>query len=711
MEDHEPSLNPRAELEHVASLAPEQRPERLTLLSQDDSMLCAFGKWYLEDSVGFSTAIARISQLKPRLPNRILDAFTRAVESASLGLGRKVGTHPVPLGSLLPHAQGDDLLVPAGYTLETTGTYRVDRRRGKELIAHYPIILEGYVRDVEQSASLVVVAWRAGTEWRRMAITRETMGVSPDLARVAGQFGAPIHSGNATSLVAYFSAFEALNLAKFEETKGMSRMGWTPELDAFLVGSRLITQSGEETIQSPSTLKEGWGKIQRVFVPSGNEVGKILSGYHRKGTLEHWQEALDIAKEHPLALTGIYLSLLPPLMQILSADNLVFEWSGRSSVGKSTALSLAASVWGQPRLNLDPSIVSSWRVTDVYVERLLATIGDLPIFLDDTRTAITSRKNGIDPVQVVYDVVAGTTKGRGTIDGTEQKRAWRTVLLSTGEDPITGNSTKGGVFARSWAINAWPFGEVSPNSAARVLRIETVIGSNYGHLGPIFVQKLMRQRKVWPKWKAIYQDLRDNYGTKGVAGDMGGITGRLGKNLAAIELCANICRSVLPEIFADVEFKNTIAELWRWAQVEGAGIDTYQEAALSLRNHVASNQSKFYFRGREEPKDKSGWWGVWPLPSPGNMAPSVFIKPDIVFGRLKADGHSNPMAVLSEWEKMGIVKPSTDRAGKKAYPRKRIKIGNSTISAIELVLPAENAEILEAYERLAENADAAVRGP
>lgn len=697
-------MTPQVALETVA--AAEDRGKALAELTRDDALMARFGDWFAEDPVGFSTAIAQVGQKQPRLATKVTDTFSRAVEAVSLGVGRKVGGHPVLLGTVLPHPQGDDLMIPAGYSLEPHGTYLLDRKRGKILIAHYPIVLEGYVRDQESGASMVVVAWRTGTAWRRMAITREVMGVGADLARISGQFGAPIHSANTSMVVSYFSAFEALNLTKFEETKGITRMGWTPDMDAFLVGATIITEHQAETIQNPATLTDGWGKMARIFLPTGPEIQKILAGYHQRGTLEGWMEALQLAKPHPFALVGIYLALLPPLMQVVTADNLAFEWSGKSSVGKTTALSLAASVWGQPRLNLDPSIVSSWRVTDVYIERMLGTLGDLPLFLDDTRTATPFKKNGADPVQVVYDVVAGTTKGRGTLVGVEAKRAWRTVLLSTGEDSITIGSTKGGVFARTWSLAAWPWGACTPGTATQVLRLESVMAENYGIIGPLWVQRLMQQRSMWPKWKEIYRRLRDHYGTEGVLGDNGGISGRLGKNLAAIEMTANIAKAIMPDVFGPVDFKPMIQDLWAWAQVEGAGCDVVQEAAVSIRNYIAANQNCFWPRAKTPPHD--GWWGAWALPSEKSSLPAIYVRPDIVMNHLKSLHHENPMSIVMEWDRRKIIKAGhrkTARGSARFFAQIKVRVDEADMWVFEFAPPAENSDVLDAFDKLADIAE------
>lgn len=89
-------------LETVA--AAEDR-QALAELTRDDALMARFGDWFAEDPVGFSTAIAQVGQKQPRLatgPGHILPGC----EAVSLGVGRKVGGHPVLLGAVLPHPQG-----------------------------------------------------------------------------------------------------------------------------------------------------------------------------------------------------------------------------------------------------------------------------------------------------------------------------------------------------------------------------------------------------------------------------------------------------------------------------------------------------------------------------------------------------------------------------------------------------------------------------
>jgi hypothetical protein len=177
-DDPDFEYNPQVELEAVARAA--DKGAALSALSRDPAAMQAFGKWYADDPVGVSTMLARISQEKPKLHGSVAASFRLAVEAQALGVGRRAaGSVPVMLSSLLPHAQGDDLMVPMGYTLESAGTFLLDKKRGKTLICHYPIILEGYVRDQESGASLVVVAWRAAGTWRFHGRRWESLRISP----------------------------------------------------------------------------------------------------------------------------------------------------------------------------------------------------------------------------------------------------------------------------------------------------------------------------------------------------------------------------------------------------------------------------------------------------------------------------------------------------------------------------------------------------
>src|SRR3972149_4985916 len=96
------------------------------------------------------------------------------------------------------------------------------------------------------------------------------------------------------------------------------------------------------------------------------------------GTWEGGVAAVAPAIEPPAAATALYAALAAPLLGIVEVgQNPVLDWSGPTSTGKTTLLSLAASVWGEPG-----GLIATWDITPTKMERLCAFLADLPVFLD-----------------------------------------------------------------------------------------------------------------------------------------------------------------------------------------------------------------------------------------------------------------------------------------------------------------------------------------
>src|SRR5207249_3569437 len=97
--------------------------------------------------------------------------------------------------------------------------------------------------------------------------------------------------------------------------------------------------------------------------------------------------------------------------------------------GKTTTLKVAASNWGDPDERSDQGFIHKWHVTKVFIERAISVLNFLPMILDDTKTVRFKEMVG----EVIYQVVSGKGKGRGTIGGMSLTRSQKTVLISSGE--------------------------------------------------------------------------------------------------------------------------------------------------------------------------------------------------------------------------------------------------------------------------------------
>jgi len=148
------------------------------------------------------------------------------------------------------------------------------------------------------------------------------------------------------------------------------------------------------------------------------------------GTLAEWQRGVASPAVGNSRL-GFYLagSFAAPLMHLVSAEGGGFHLRGPSSVGKSTALQAAGSVWGGGGLR---GWCRSWRTTDNSLEAVAAAHCDLPLCLDEMGEA-----GGETVASSAYMLANGSGKGRAGRDGSARRVAeWRSLFLSTGEEGI-----------------------------------------------------------------------------------------------------------------------------------------------------------------------------------------------------------------------------------------------------------------------------------
>jgi uncharacterized protein (DUF927 family) len=172
---------------------------------------------------------------------------------------------------------------------------------------------------------------------------------------------------------------------------------------------------------------------------------------------------------------------------------------GCSSLGKTTLLQIAASVWGRGG---SPGFVRVWRATVNGLEGAAANTSDTLLVLDELGVA-ESR----DLASGIYGLANGTGKARAARDGSlRQSKEWRLIFLSSGEMPIEtklredkGRQPRAGQFVRFIDVPAdrglgfgafdaaGPDGESSKLSA----RFKTGALTAYGTAGPAFVEALL----------------------------------------------------------------------------------------------------------------------------------------------------------------------------------------------------------------------------
>ncbi len=230
-------------------------------------------------------------------------------------------------------------------------------------------------------------------------------------------------------------------------------------------------------------MSEGVGsndiKIELIPEPG---FERFVKAVEPAGTYEKWLESIAPALRYSYASFALYASFAAPLLRMLKAPNFIIDFWGHTSVGKTTVLELAASVWGNPHKE-SGGLVFSWDSTRVFMERIANFFNDVPIFPDDSQTVDDRTLTSI-----LYMIANGTGKGRGSIAGIRHTLTWHTICFSTGEKPLTECTTFAGARARTIELYGSPF----PNAGGEFIsNLKQGIRENYGHAGHRFIEGII----------------------------------------------------------------------------------------------------------------------------------------------------------------------------------------------------------------------------
>jgi uncharacterized protein (DUF927 family) len=154
-------------------------------------------------------------------------------------------------------------------------------------------------------------------------------------------------------------------------------------------------------------------------------VHPLSADFDQKGTLEDWQR--DVARlciGNSRLMFCVSLAFAAAIFGLLGAEGGGFHLVGPSSIGKTTALVVANSVWRQR--------IGSWRTTDNALEGTAAEHNDGFLALDEL-SEVDARTAGL----TAYMLANGKGKGRADRRGAPRQRTqWRLLYLSTGEQSL-----------------------------------------------------------------------------------------------------------------------------------------------------------------------------------------------------------------------------------------------------------------------------------
>lgn len=420
-----------------------------------------------------ATKMAELSAYAERMKFRGFKAmYKRYVESL------KVQSGTVYIDNVT-NFTGQPMELNAGdWEAEDTGIFKKNGFND-EMACPHPIMPIERLVNIDTGEEKLKLAFRKGAIWRKIIVSKIVLANSNKVTELAGS-GIAVTSQTARAFVSYISDLENLNYDIIPERKSIGRCGYIAD--------------------------EGFSPFVEGLIFDGDANFKgMFEAIRSRGSVEKW---LETAKEvRGMSLTARILlaaSFASPLLEPLNClPFFVHLWGVDSGTGKTVALMVAASVWGDPTIG---SYVKTFDGTTVGLEKTAAFLNNLPLCLDELQLAkdLKGRTN-FD----VYKLAQGVGRTRGNRSGgVDLTPTWRNCILTTGESPLTGQAAGAGAVNRVLDIEC--------RSAQAVIRdgmrISSIIKRNYGFAGRIFVEELYQPgvlEQVTERYRQLFQQLND----------------------------------------------------------------------------------------------------------------------------------------------------------------------------------------------------------
>lgn len=249
---------------------------------------------------------------------------------------------------------------------------------------------------------------------------------------------------------------------------------------------------------------EGFSYGGRLWMPEGdrpavNADPYLAAQYTPKGSIAPWKQMAKIVTDQrrPSLDAIIAAAFAAPLVRFTGQTGvMVNAYSSESGIGKTTAMKIAQSVWGDP--------VRAMQGLDDTTNSVLKKIGDirhLPLFWDELKTDQQTSKF----VNMAFTLTGGREKSRLTSESQLRSAGtWQTMLVSASNDSIidamirVNKSTTAGIY-RTFEYTVLPGIQNGDH-----VQVNTLLGKLNDHHGEVGLEYA---KFLGKNWKRIESDM------------------------------------------------------------------------------------------------------------------------------------------------------------------------------------------------------------
>lgn len=286
--------------------------------------------------------------------------------------------------------------------------------------------------------------------------------------------------------------------------------------------------------------KSDWGIIKSF--PVFRQEGLFDSGE----TLGDWKKKVAMpAGASSRLMFAIGAAFAAPLLKLSGVESGGFHFVGKSSIGKTTALLVAQSVWG----SAVEEELTTWATTETSLEEVAQGHCDIILCLDEIANLLgTPVEVARRARKIAFMIATGQGKRRSAryASKTYVHARWRTLTLSSGETGLSDTSAAGGLerlggeavrfidlparVNQDWGV----FEELPKGSDSSVKAAMAIVGAckkAFGVAGPAFIEAIVDDLDVT---KHRVKELMSAFFAEQNMEGVGGWEGRFAKRFALI---------------------------------------------------------------------------------------------------------------------------------------------------------------------------------
>lgn len=423
----------------------------------------------------------------------------------------------------------------------------------------HPIMPVEILKNVDTSEERITLAYFKSASWQRITVDRSVCANTNKIVDVLSQYGIEVTSDNAKSLVRYISDCVGYNPAALEPKKSINRLGWVGA--AFTPYEKDIRYEG------------------------GMDYEAIFKNVSEKGDFESWKALCsDLRKNLPLRMM-MAASFASVLLEPLKVLPFVLHLWGTTGTGKTVALMVAMSIWGNPRMG---GLVKTMNMTKNAIMRNAAFLCSIPFAGDELQTIKDKWQGNFD--QLIYQITEGVDRGRAkAYGGVEDTKTWKNSFIFTGEEPITKVNSGGGSKNRVIEI------AIDGPLVADGHYVSSMVQENYGFAGKKFVEYIQETEtsKLMDRYREIFDELCKLDTTDKQAMAMA---------------CILLADEIAVKLFFTCEQALQIGQMKQYLQ-SAHDIDIAERAYQQVMNWAAKYQIRFEDPKAENSLNKGEVWG------------------------------------------------------------------------------------------------------